>query len=435
MSTHSSETFAIEGRRPVISRDIRKDDRFEVPAFMQRAGVVALANVPILLPGGHPFGLLQVDATEPRDFDLDDVDFLRTYATVLGPVIDRLLTLRNLRSSEERFRLVVEEARDYAIFMTDPRDRITDWFPGAAEVFGWTREEAIGRPSTILFTPEDIAAGIDRQEIETASREGVAPNVRWHVCKDGARVFVEGSVRALRAPGGAVSGFLKIGHDVTERRQLQERQQVLLAELQHRTRNLMAVVRSIGEQTLRNSRDLADFGPRFRERMAALARVQGLLSRLVEGQRVTFGELVDSELSALAGRDLLNARVVLDGPHDVELRSSAVQTLALAIHELCTNALKYGALGPGGGRLSIRWQLSDEEGEPWFHLDWHESGVAMPPRGAPPQGSGAGRELIERALPYQLHARTTFVMGNDGVRCTIALPAFKRDVPEEDAHG
>jgi GAF domain-containing protein len=126
MTERSSESFSIEVGKPVITQDINKEDRFGVPAFMKEAGVVALANVPIFLPGGQAYGLLQVDATEPREFGPEDTEFLRTYATILGPVIDRLRKLRQLRTTEERFRVIVENARDYAIFVADPEDRITD---------------------------------------------------------------------------------------------------------------------------------------------------------------------------------------------------------------------------------------------------------------------------------------------------------------------
>src|SRR3712207_2452929 len=127
MTERSSETFSIEVGKPVITRDIGKEDRFELPAFLEEAGVVALVNVPIFLPGGRPYGLLQVDATEPREFGPEDMEFLRTYATILGPVIDRLYKARRLHTTEERFRLVVENARDYAILVSDAEDRITDW--------------------------------------------------------------------------------------------------------------------------------------------------------------------------------------------------------------------------------------------------------------------------------------------------------------------
>jgi PAS domain S-box-containing protein len=223
MEEHSSETFAIEAGEPVISQDISKEERFDVPPFMKHAGVVALVNVPILLPGGRPYGLLEVDATEPRKFGEDEIQFLRTYAAILGPVIDRLLMARTLHSSEERFRLTVGAALDYAIFLSDPQDRITDWLPGAQAVFGWTAEEAVGQPSALIFTPEDRERRQDQWETETARKEGVAPNVRWHLRKDGKRVFIEGSTRALRDPNGALLGFLKIGQDVTERRGAEER--------------------------------------------------------------------------------------------------------------------------------------------------------------------------------------------------------------------
>jgi PAS domain S-box-containing protein len=223
MAEPGSEPDAIEAGRPVVTRDIATEDRFDIPAFMRHAGVVALMNVPIVVPGGQPFGLLQVDSTEPRDFGAEDVEFLRTYATILGPVIDRLNKLRALRTTEERFRLIVESARDYAIFITDAQDRITDWLPGAEAVFGWTAAEAVGQPARILFTPEDQATRQDRQEIDTARRDGVAPDRRWHLRKDGRRVFIEGAVSALRNSEGVLQGFLKIGQDVTARRETEER--------------------------------------------------------------------------------------------------------------------------------------------------------------------------------------------------------------------
>ncbi|WP_376093980.1 PAS domain S-box protein [Roseomonas sp. CCTCC AB2023176] len=232
MTERSSETFSIASGKPVITRDIREEVRFELPAFLQEAGVIALANVPIFLPGGKPYGLLQVDHNEPRDFGPEDSEFLRTYATILGPVIDRLHQVHRLRTTEERFRLIVEAARDYAIFVTDAEARITDWFPGAEAVFGWTAAEAVGQPTGFLFTPEDRESGAYDGEFETARVEGVAANVRWHPRKDGSRVFIEGSNRVLRGTDGELHGFFKIGQDVTERRRVEE--QLRESEGRHR---------------------------------------------------------------------------------------------------------------------------------------------------------------------------------------------------------
>ncbi|MCR0983842.1 PAS domain S-box protein [Roseomonas populi] len=546
---HSSETYSIEKRVPVVTQDISKEDRFEVPEFMKVAGVVALANAPILLPGGRAYGLLQVDDTEPRDFGEEDTEFLRTYTIILGPLLDRLLKVGELRRSEERFRLMVEEAQDYAIFTTDRDDRIVDWLPGAAAVFGWSAEEVEGKPADILFSPEDRQAGEAEREVETARARGHAPNVRWHVRKDGSPVFIEGAVRALKDGGGSVTGFIKIGQDVTERRasetalaeslqllralvegvpqlvwraghggewtwsspqwtaytglsaeesqgmgwlramhpddregvhsawakteagaplkfegrlfhqgegryrwfrtratpvrgedgqvvewlgtstdvddlrRLQDQQEVMIAELQHRTRNLIGVVQSTFTKTLKGSTSLQDLRARFNDRLAALSRVQGLLSQLAGSERVDFGEMVRAELS---GHGALEepGKVILEGPPGVRLRSGAVQTFALALHELATNAVKYGALQQPAGRLRVSWRLVPvaEGGEPWLWVEWRESGVRMPEVSAPVPGGGYGRELIERALPYQLGARTTYELGAVGVICTIAAP-------------
>lgn len=98
----------------------------------------------------------------------------------------------------------------------------------------------------------------------------------------------------------------------------------------------------------------------------------------------------------------------------------------MALHELATNAVKYGALAQPDAKLSVTWhlQVDGQENQPWLHIDWLESGVKMPPSGSKPSGSGQGRELIEGALPYGLGAITSFELGPDGVHCTIAIPVL-----------
>jgi two-component system, chemotaxis family, CheB/CheR fusion protein len=99
-----------------------------------------------------------------------------------------------------------------------------------------------------------------------------------------------------------------------------------------------------------------------------------------------------------------------------------------------TNAVKYGALKQPNAHLTVRWRQETlaDSGKPWLHLDWKESCVEMPPLGAKPQGSGQGRELIERVLPYQFDAQTTFAMEPDGVHCTISLPTSEHKATDAD---
>jgi two-component sensor histidine kinase len=207
-------------------------------------------------------------------------------------------------------------------------------------------------------------------------------------------------------------------------RESQQRLASVVAELQHRTRNLISVVGRIASRTLKASKTFDDFEASFQDRLEVLGRTQGLLFRTQEGGRVTLDELITTELAAQCVPVEGNGRVTLDGPRGVPLRSRTVQSLAMALHELMTNAVKYGALKQPNGHLAVRWreETEAESGKPWLQLDWKESGVEMPPLGAKPHGSGQGRELIERVLPYQFDARTTFALEKDGVHCTISLP-------------
>lgn len=217
---------------------------------------------------------------------------------------------------------------------------------------------------------------------------------------------------------GEIRGGIAVAHDITEAKESADRMMVLVAELQHRTRNLIAIVRAMAEATLDRSASLSEFRAKYQARLAALARVQGLLSNL-DGARVTFDVLLRAELAAHAESD--RGHVVFDGPEGVQLRSKTVQTLALALHELATNATKYGALCQTASRLEVRWWVK-EAGDPTrrkLHVEWRERNVRMPEIDSMPKGFG--RELIERVLPYQLNAATTYELREDGVSCTIAL--------------
>ncbi|AOD14622.1 hypothetical protein BER92_07570 [Xanthomonas fragariae] len=235
----------------------------------------------------------------------------------------------------------------------------------------------------------------------------------------------------VRSHEGTVVEWLGTSTDVHDLRELQEHQKVLVGELQHRTRNLVAVVRSIADKTLRHSQDLSEFGDVFSDRLEALARVQGLLSKLSEHDRVHFDELIRSELEALHGNF---EQISLQGPSGIRLRSSTVQVLAMALHELATNALKYGALCQVGARLDIHWSVTETKDQaPWLHIEWQESGVSMQSSESATPSGGHGRELIERAMPYQLNAKTTYALGPGGVRCTISIPVSKHRLDEASA--
>ena len=246
----------------------------------------------------------------------------------------------------------------------------------------------------------------------------IPPRGSWQIASDGS---INGLVLYfVLAPAGAVA-VAALRRANIRLHAAERRQRVLIAELQHRSRNLLAIVRSTSQQTMRASPSVEAYGARFDERLAALSRVQGLLSRGSED--IDLEELLRAELAA-HNAEPDGHRIKLAGS-PVSLAPETVQTVALAIHELGTNAVKHGALSRDGGRLSVGWKLAGDERRPTVEIDWHEHGVSLPPD-APTSKAGFGRQLIEKALPYNLDARTDFEFTTDGIRCRIELPAKSR---------
>ncbi|WP_181174978.1 PAS domain S-box protein [Mesorhizobium sp. B2-8-9] len=337
--------------------------------------------------------------------------------------------LSELEHGNERFRLIVENARDYAIVLSDPGDLIIDWLPGAAAVFGWSAEEMLGKPVSSIFTPEDQAHGVPQQELSRARTEGVAPNIRWHTTKDGGRVFLDGQTVALRNDDGTIRGFMKIGKDITERKRNEERQAVLTAELQHRVRNVLAMVASLvkrGDTTCTTQ----EFRERLSGRIAAMARTQTLLTR-GPGEGVELDNIVRDELLSQAADP---SRISVEGAQII-LMPKAAEVLTLAIHELTTNAAKYGAIGAPQGKVNVHWARKPREGRDWLELEWQESGVVISSSGA--MRKGFGTELITRRVPFELRGVGEMQLTDTGLLCRISFPlqpsesVLQTDVPAE----
>ncbi|MER2269378.1 sensor histidine kinase [Methylobacterium oxalidis] len=197
---------------------------------------------------------------------------------------------------------------------------------------------------------------------------------------------------------------------------LREQQAEMAGELQHRTRNLIAVVRSLANQTMRRTGPTEAFREQFTGQLGALSRVQGLLSRSGH-EPITMRALIETELGALGSA--LRDRILLEGP-EVSIRKAVVQSFALALYELITTASRYGALASEQGCLSVTWRIETRDDGGWLVLDWTEEGLD-PAREEALIRRGYDCELIEKALPYVLGSKGHYTITETKLRCSIEL--------------
>ena len=256
------------------------------------------------------------------------------------------------RESEERYRLMVDGARDYAIFMVNPSNEIVYWSAGAERVFGWSAADAVGQSGEIVFTPEDRENEQEEKEIETALREGCASDRRWHIRKNGTRIWVDGMMRRLDdEKTGALRGFAKIARDATQQHEAEEQLQRAHNELERRVQERTAelertnaklrqaaeqrqmlekqILRITEQERARISQDLHDS---LCQELTGTAFLLKSRARAIEGQsRVAADSLVEAADTVNANAQM--ARELARGLHPIEIAASGLPS---ALRELCS---------------------------------------------------------------------------------------------------
>jgi two-component system CheB/CheR fusion protein len=300
------------------------------------------------------------------------------------------------------------ESAGEAIYALDADLKFTYINPSALELWAKKQQDLVGRPLAELFPGEQHTELVAAHQRSAGQKTQVEVELAW----PGDRWV---AVNIYPTASG-LSVFLR---DVSERKRAEERQRMLMAELQHRVKNILAVVRSITARTLEASDGLDDFAAHFDGRLSALARAQGALARQA-GAELDLDEIVREELLTHAARD---ERIEIGGPV-VKLNQIAAEAFALAVHELATNAVKYGALASPAGRISVTWRTAGSGPDAKLLFAWRETGVAV--MNTRPSRVGFGRDLIERGLPYDLPgAATSLTFSPGGLHCVIELPLNK----------
>ena len=331
------------------------------------------------------------------------------------------LTARStlLAASEARYRLAVESAKDYAIFTLDLAGSITGWDTGAENLLGWEAEEAIGRPVNVIFTADDNRESIVEEEMRLAVTEGRADDNRWHLRKDGKRFWANGLMLPMRDDAGGLTGFLKILRDLTEAQLASEHQQLLVHELNHRVKNTLATVQAFATQSLRTATSLHEAREAITARLIALAKAHDVLTA-EKWASADLRRIVDDAL-CLHNADRQRCRWQGDAVRVVPRTALA---LSMMLHELATNATKYGALSNETGAVTVSWAMVDtarvSDGDrPRFTTRWQERDgppVMLPIR------RGFGSRMIERGLANELGGEVQVLYERAGVVCTLDIP-------------
>jgi PAS domain S-box-containing protein len=326
-----------------------------------------------------------------------------------------------LRESEQRFRGIYENAGT-GIAIADLAGRFQSCNPAYAAMLGYSEEELRRMVSFELVHPEDRDGNMAEMKRLLAQEVPSVEILNRYVAKDGRPIWVHKHVSMLRDAAGRHTHLIALVTDMTERKRAEEHRQLLVNELNHRVKNTLAVVQAIAQQTFRGLDGPGDLFAAFQNRLAALAAAHNLLSRL-NWERASLEELARETTAASFGRA---ERILVRGPRVVLAPKKAV-TLAMALHELCTNAMKYGALSSAFGRVDLTWEASNGL-KPGLRLIWRESGG---PPVAAPEHRGFGSRIIEQALAHEFDGTLTMDLRSDGLVVTLQgrLPSQEREGP------
>ncbi len=341
-------------------------------------------------------------------------------------VTKRNRAVRALQQSEERFRLLIDSVRDYALFQTDQSGRITSWNSGAERLLGYSEPEIIGQSASRVFTPEDAASGEADRELETARSAGRAEDERWHIRKDGSRFFASGVLTTVHDEAGRLLGFTKVMRDITERQRAEEQiraslreKEILLKEVHHRVKNNLQVIASLlslQSEYLVDPRDIAMLED-MKNRVRSIAAIHEMLYGSTNLSRIDFAGYLNSIAKDLmsfysqsANRIQLNIRsepIILDITQAVPC--------GLIVNELLTNTFKHAFPDNRSGAIEVAFHCHDER----CVLEISDNGVGLPENLDPQNSTSMGLQLLT-LLVQQIKGKLE-IDRNSGTRFTIVF--------------
>jgi PAS domain S-box-containing protein len=329
---------------------------------------------------------------------------------VIRDISNRKQAEKKVRVSEIRYRRIFEAAQDGVLLVDPDTCRITDANPFMTELLGYSHDQLVGKELYEIGLLRDEVASLEMLRKLKSEHQVRYENLPFK--SQGGRHQEVEVVANLYDENGRAVIQCNI-RDITERKRAEEHNKLLMAEVNHRSMNLLAVVQAVAHQTARMG-DPTTFVARLFERIDGLAASQDLLVKN-EWQGVDVADLVEAQLAHF--KDLIGTRVLLDGL-PARLTPAAAQGIGMALHELATNAGKYGALSNGEGRVHVSWQLAASN-EPTFLMSWLEQGG---PNVAAPTRKGFGQMVVGRMVEAAVDGTAEIDYRESGFSWRLSAP-------------
>ena len=385
-----------------------------------------------------------VSHDDTKRFDAEDLRVMTNLAKFAAAAYQTLLLSQAAGETNEQLQQNVTTAQRLAFIVESSDDAIvsktldgiiTSWNKGAERIFGYTAEEAIGQHITFLMRPDRYE---EEERIIASLRRGerVAPFDTVRQRKDGELIHVSVTMSPIKDINGKIIGASKIARDITERKLAQEAQLLLTREMRHRVNNLFLITNAIVSLSARSAKTPADMARAVQGRLTALTRAHeltrpGLIDPAGKlGSEASLHALIKAIFEPYVDEEAeVPARVVIKGC-DFTISESAVTNVALVLHELATNAAKYGALSADGGVVRVDCARDDAT----LRIVWREAGG--PPLGAPPSEEGFGSVLTRQVVVNQFRGKIERAWQSDGLVIEMEIPlhhVMPRPAPEAAA--
>jgi len=319
---------------------------------------------------------------------------------------------RQLEHSKARLEALIR-ASAQMVWTTAPDGNVAEDSPSWRAFTGQTYDEWKGTGWLNAVHPGDRARTLEAWHKAVETRDKYDVEYRLHHV-DGTYHWTSARGVPLLDADNNVTEWVGMNEDITHRKRSEEHAHLIMRELSHRTKNLLAVIASLARRTLDGSRDLGSQAEDFVDRIHGLARSHDLLVR-GDWRGVSLGDLVKSHLEPFGFEE---TRIRVEGPA-IEIRPEAAQSIGLALHELATNATKHGALKTAKGKLSVTWKIEPLEDKPTLFLEWLEDSVAIDGK---PAVSGFGRLMLEKLVGTSVGGRTEYEVGDRRVLWTLIAP-------------